>query len=105
MSQRPLYPHDHRWHPLGLAPDYKTSITRAPQYPKLSLDQTASELTGPTFRTEDIAEIDRDLLRNHVASGDPIRERIIIHGCVLDENGRPVPQTLVEIWQADAAGR
>ncbi|MDP5362874.1 MAG: protocatechuate 3,4-dioxygenase subunit beta, partial [Paracoccaceae bacterium] len=53
----------------------------------------------------DIDAIDNDLLRNYAKSGDPIGERIIVHGRVLDEHGRPVRNTLVEIWQANAGGR
>ena len=64
-----------------------------------------SELTGPTFGHDDIDPIDNDLIRNYAKSGDPIGERIVVHGRVLDQNGRPVPGTLVEIWQANAGGR
>ena len=71
----------------------------------LSIQGSASELTGPTFGHDEIDAIDNDLLRNYAKTGDPIGERIIVHGRVLDENGRPVPHTLVEIWQANAGGR
>lgn len=100
-----LYARDHDWHPPALAPDYKTSVTRAPKFPLISLQGTASELTGPTFGHGDIGPLDNDLLRNFASTGDPIGERIILHGQVLDENARPVPHTLVEIWQANAGGR
>lgn len=100
-----LYARDHDWHPPALAPDYKTSVTRAPKFPLISLQGTASELTGPTFGHDDIGPLDNDLLRNFASTGDPIGERIILHGQVLDENARPVPHTLVEIWQANAGGR
>jgi len=101
----PLYQRDREWHPPALAPDYKTSVARSPKNALLSLEGSVSELTGPTFGHNDIAPIDNDLLRNYAQTGDPIGERIIIHGRVLDENGRPVPNTLVEIWQANAGGR
>ena len=64
-----------------------------------------SEITGPTFGHNDIGPLDNDLLRNYAKTGDPVGERIIVHGRVLDENARPVPNTLVEIWQANAGGR
>jgi protocatechuate 3,4-dioxygenase beta subunit len=71
----------------------------------LSLQSSASETTGPTFGHSDIDPLDHDLIRNYAQTGDPIGERIIVHGHVLDENGRPVAGTLVEIWQANAGGR
>jgi len=102
---KPLYPRDRSWHPPALAPAYKTSVSRAPRMPLLSLDQTASELTGPTFGHDNIGALDHDLIRNYATTGDPIGERIIVHGRVLDENSRPVPHTLVEMWQANSGGR
>ncbi|WP_108855146.1 protocatechuate 3,4-dioxygenase subunit beta, partial [Albidovulum aquaemixtae] len=76
-----------------------------PHYALLSLQNSASELTGPVFGQNDIDPLDNDLIRNYAKTGDPIGERIIVHGRVLDENARPVPNTLVEIWQANAGGR
>ncbi|WP_397544085.1 protocatechuate 3,4-dioxygenase subunit beta [Roseovarius salis] len=97
---------DRRWHPPAHAPDYKTSQTRAPRFPLLSLDRTASEITGPVFGHGDIDRGDNDLLTNYARTGEsPVGERIIVHGRVLDENARPVPETLLEIWQANAGGR
>ncbi len=92
-------------HPPALTPNYKTSIARSPQFALISLEQTASEITGPTFGHGDIAPGDNDLIKNYAKTGDPIGERIIVHGRVLDENARPVPNTLVEVWQANAGGR
>ena len=102
---KPLSPRDRNWHPPALAPAYKTSVSRSPRMPLLSLSQTSSELTGPTFGHDSIGALDHDLLQNYATTGDPIGERIIVHGRVLDEDGRPVPQTLVEMWQANAGGR
>lgn len=100
------YQRDRRWHPPALARDYKTSVTRSPACPLISIEQTASEITGPVFGHGDIAPGDNDLLSNYARPGEsPIGERIIVHGRVLDENARPVPGTLVEIWQANAGGR
>ena len=105
MTATDLYQRDRTWHPPALAPDYKTSVARSPRLPLLSLQTSASELTGPTFGRNDIAALDNDLIRNYAHGGTPIGERIIVHGRVLDENARPVPHTLVEIWQANAGGR
>ncbi|MGR3696885.1 MAG: protocatechuate 3,4-dioxygenase subunit beta [Roseovarius sp.] len=105
MTATDLYQRDRTRHPPALAPDYKTSVARSPRLPLLSLQTSASELTGPTFGHNDIAALDNDLIRNYAHGGTPIGERIIVHGRVLDENARPVPHTLVEIWQANAGGR
>ncbi|WP_422039514.1 protocatechuate 3,4-dioxygenase subunit beta [Roseibium sp.] len=92
--------------PPALTPDYKTSVSRSPQYALISLENTVSEITGPVFGHNDIDPLDRDLLHNYAKPGESaIGERIILHGRVLDENARPVPNTLVEIWQANAGGR
>lgn len=100
-----LYQRDRTWHPPALAPDYKTSVARSPRLAMLSIEGTVSELTGPRFGHGEITALDGDLIANYAKDGDPVGERIIVHGRVLDENGRPVPQTLVEIWQANAGGR
>lgn len=105
MTLAGFYQRDRGRHPPALTPGYKTSIARSPRQPLLSLDQGPSEITGPTFGHGDLGPLDNDLIRNYAKTGDPIGERIILHGRVLDENGRPVPGTLVEIWQANAGGR
>jgi protocatechuate 3,4-dioxygenase beta subunit len=90
-------------HPPYLAPDYVSTRKRAPKEPLVILPHTLSELTGPVYGHESVREGDNDLTRQHAA--EPIGERIIVQGRVLDEDGRPVPNTLVEIWQANATGR
>lgn len=105
MTPAEYHQRDRNWHPPALTPDYKTSLTRSPRLAMLSLEGTLSEITGPTFGHSDIDPIDNDLIRNYAKTGDPVGERIILHGRVLDENARPVPNTLVEIWQANAGGR
>ena len=105
MTIRDLMQRDREWHPPAFTKDYKTSIARSPRNALLSLQSSDSELTGPTFGHSDFDPLDNDLIRNYAKSGDPIGERTIVHGRVLDENGRPVPNTLVEIWQANAGGR
>jgi protocatechuate 3,4-dioxygenase, beta subunit len=105
MTQAEYYQRNRDLHPPAYHPGYKTSVPRSPRLALLSIDQTISEITGPTFGHGDIGALDHDLIRNYAETGDPIGERIIIHGRVLDENARPVPNTLVEIWQANAGGR
>ena len=100
-----FFQRDRLWHPPALTPGYKTSVPRSPRQSLLSLEQSASEITGPVFGHGDIDPIDSDLIRNYAKTGDPVGERIILHGRVLDECGKPVPNTLVEIWQANAGGR
>ncbi len=100
-----LYQRDREWHPPAFSPNYKTSVSRSPRNALLSLEPSLSEAAGPTFGHGDLDPLDNDLIRNYAKTGDPIGERIILHGRVLDENARPVPNTLVEIWQANAGGR
>jgi protocatechuate 3,4-dioxygenase, beta subunit len=89
--------------PPYLYPDYVATRTRAPKRPLLLLPNTLTEVTGPVYGHERIGELDHDLTRQH--DGEPLGERIILHGRVLDGDRRPVRNTLVEIWQANAAGR
>jgi len=96
---------DRSQHPLALTPSYKTSVLRSPRIPLWSLQNSLSEITGPTFRPQELGALDHDLILNYAKDGEPIGERTIVHGRVLDENGRGVPHTLVEIWQANAGGR
>jgi protocatechuate 3,4-dioxygenase, beta subunit len=105
MKPAEFYQRDRLWQPPALTPDYKTSVARSPRLALLSLQGSMSEITGPTFGHSDIGAIDNDLIKNYAKTGDPVGERIIVHGRVLDENGRGVPNTLVEIWQANAGGR
>ena len=89
--------------PDYLFPRYASTVKRAPTKPLVALPQTETELTSPVFGWGEVKRGDHDLTNQH--AGDPIGERIIVSGRVLDENGRPVPNTLVEVWQANAAGR
>jgi protocatechuate 3,4-dioxygenase beta subunit len=84
-------------------PAYRSTALRHPTQPLVIIPQTLSELTGPVYPYGSIGPLDNDLTRQH--AGEPIGERIIVEGHVLDEDGRPVPETLVEIWQANACGR
>jgi protocatechuate 3,4-dioxygenase beta subunit len=89
--------------PNHLHSPYVSSIKRAPLQALVNLPNTLSEITGPVFERE-IADVKAcDLTRQ--CEGEPLGERIIVSGRVLDENSRPVANTLVEVWQANAAGR
>jgi len=90
-------------HPENAFPLYASSLKRAPSKPLVYMPHTLSEITGPTFGKESVHAKSFDLTHQH--SGDPLGERIIVSGRVLDEDGKSVPNTLVEIWQANAAGR
>jgi protocatechuate 3,4-dioxygenase beta subunit len=98
-------PRNREIHPPAFAPGYKTSVARSPRLPLVALQQSLSEITGPLFGPETIGPLDNDLLLNGRVDRDPIGERLIVHGRVLDENDRPVPGALVEVWQANAGGR
>jgi len=100
-----FFQQDRSIHPPAHAPGYKTSVTRSPRQALLSLQNSLSEVTGPVFGHNDLGPLDNDLIRNYAKTGDPIGERIIVNGRVLDESGRPIPNTLVEFWQANAGGR
>ena len=100
-----FFQRDRTWHPPAFTPRYKTSVVRSPQRALLSLDNTISEITGPVFGHDMIGEADNDLIRNYAKDGEPIGQRIIVHGRVLDESGRGVPGALLEVWQANAGGR
>jgi protocatechuate 3,4-dioxygenase, beta subunit len=84
-------------------PEYRSTALRAPKRPLVSLPETLSELTGPVYGEDDVAAADSDLTRQF--DGEPLGERIIVTGRVLDGEGRPVRSALVELWQANAAGR
>ena len=90
-------------HPPAHAPAYRATALRHPTRPLIIVPQTLTELTGPVYGRDAIGPLDHDLTRQH--PGEPVGQRIVIEGQVLDEGGRPVPHTLLEVWQANAAGR
>lgn len=89
--------------PRLLYPAYGSTVRRAPSRPLIQFPPTLSELTGPLYGHNPIGETDHDLTRQH--PGEPLGERIIVAGRVVDEDGRPVPHTLIELWQCNAGGR
>jgi len=90
-------------HPPLDSPEYRSSSFRHPKQPLLYLPQDITEITGPRFGADRVADSDHDLTRQH--AGQPIGERIIVSGRVIDSDGRPLADTLVEVWQANSAGR
>jgi protocatechuate 3,4-dioxygenase, beta subunit len=87
-------------HPPLLWPAYRSTVLRAPGKPPVPLRLSVTELTGPAFGDRPVAPHESDLTRD-----GPIGERIIVHGTLRDGGGRAIPHSVVELWQANAAGR
>ena len=93
-------------HPKAYFEDYKSSIKRSPKHSLLSFPSTLSEETGPVFDASIIGDLDHDLLYNFSRDGQSaIGQRLIVYGRVTDQHARPLANTLIEIWQANAGGR
>jgi protocatechuate 3,4-dioxygenase, beta subunit len=90
-------------HPPLASPEYRSTLLRAPSREPVLLPHTLTEVTGPVLGEGRVLPADHDLTKQH--DGEPLGERIIVHGRVLDSDGRAVPDTLVELWQANSAGR
>jgi protocatechuate 3,4-dioxygenase beta subunit len=89
--------------PPRLYPGYRSTPKRAPTKPLIIMPHTLTELTGPVYGHEAVRPGDEDLTKQH--KGEPLGERIIVHGHVRDEDGRGVRDALIEIWQANSCGR
>ncbi len=100
-----LRPRDWSSQPRQAHGDYKSTLLRSQSQPLVRLPPGAGEHAGPTLRPADVLAAHADLTRNASASGEAIGERIIVAGRVLEEDGRPLRKALVEVWQANAAGR
>jgi protocatechuate 3,4-dioxygenase beta subunit len=103
MLPLPCYDRPRLVHPLLHWPDYRSTASRAPDAPPVLLPQNLTEVTGPLLDRCRVSDLDADLTRQH--DGEPLGQRIIVHGRVVDSDGGPVPDALLEIWQATAAGR
>ena len=102
----PLIPRNRAIHPEPYDPGYKTSVARSPFLPLLSMESTPSEETGPRFGHTKLGALDNNLILNWTKGAAPaVGERILVHGRLLDEMNRPIPNALIEIWQANAGGR
>src|ERR1700733_5050181 len=100
---RPVYERPSGVHPPLDFAGYRSTALRHPKRPLVLLPHLLTEVTGPLLGDDLITSTDADLTRQH--DGEPQGQRIIVAGQVLDSDGRPVPDTLIEIWQANAAGR
>ncbi|MCL4766949.1 MAG: protocatechuate 3,4-dioxygenase subunit beta [Hyphomicrobiaceae bacterium] len=98
-------PRDWSSQPRSIDPAYKSTALRGPTKPLIPIPQSLSELTGPVYGHDSVGPLDPDLIRNGRRDAEPLGERIIVTGRVLDEAGRPVPNALVEVWQANSSGR
>ena len=104
----PAAPYDLRdpaLHAPALSPGYKTSVLRSPRNALISLKHGLTEVSAPVFSPAELGPKDDDLILNFAKTGLPIGERVVMHGYVRDSFGRPVPNALVEVWQANASGR
>jgi protocatechuate 3,4-dioxygenase, beta subunit len=90
-------------HPPLDFPSYTATALRHPQRPLVLLPHRLTEVTGPLLGDSLITAQDADLTTRY--AGEALGQRIIVFGRVLDSGGRPVPGTLIEIWQTNAAGR
>jgi len=102
MSERTL-PEVAGSQPPLLYPPYLSTRLRAPSQPLIRIPETLSDLNAPVYGWWSVGETDNDLTRHH--DGEPQGERIIVAGRLLDEDARPIPGALIELWQANAAGR
>lgn len=104
MTARAAYRRDEPGvHPPLNFPWYRSTSLRHPKQPLVLLPHTLTELTGPLLGEGRVGEHDNDLTRGH--AGEPVGQRIVVRGRLLEEDGRPVRDSLVEVWQANAAGR
>ena len=84
-------------------PGYRSTRLRAPKRPLVTLPESAHPVGGPVFGDETVSDLDYDLTQQH--EGEPLGERIIVAGRLLDRDGKPIRNALVEVWQANAGGR
>ena len=105
MPKDELSARDWSVHPPYFHETYKSTVLRSPRQKLIPINHTLSETSGPGYGQASIGTLGPDLTKSAVKNGAPLGERIIVEGRVLGEDGRPVPHTLLEIWQANAAGR
>jgi protocatechuate 3,4-dioxygenase beta subunit len=98
-------PRDWAANPGYLDQGYKSTALRGPAKPLIKLPPSLGETSGPAFGREWVTPLGADLTRNGRVNGEPLGERIAVTGRVRDEYGRPIRNAIVEVWQANAAGR
>lgn len=92
-------------HPPLIYPDYKSTVVRNPKQPLIMVPEELTDIRMPVYGDSNIGEFDNDLTKNARVNGEPLGERIIVHGKVMDENGRGIPNVLIEVWQCNSTGR
>ncbi|MBL4787122.1 MAG: protocatechuate 3,4-dioxygenase subunit beta [Cohaesibacteraceae bacterium] len=105
MTEDLDYKRDWTVHPPLIHPPYKSTLSRGPTKPLMPVRQSLLENSAPAYGNEVLGKLDADLTLNGRMNGEPLGERIIVKGRVRDEENRPVRNTLLEIWQANSAGR
>ena len=106
MQRNSLVKRNYNKQPKIDFPDYKSSIFRAPKNKKISIQPTNSEILGPIFNKNIIGKLDNDLTLNFSKNKmPPLGHKIIVHGTVIDQFSNPIKGALIEIWQANAAGK
>ena len=98
-------PRDWSVNPPMLDSAYKSTALRSPTRPMVAIERGPSETTGPRFDGLNMGEFDHDLTRNATKDGPPMGERIIVAGQVRDGDESPLSNVMIELWQANAAGR
>ncbi len=104
MSNTPS-PTDWASHPPFIYPPYTSTPKRGPTQALIPIRERMANLAAPVYGIQDLGPLDHDLTRNARAGGEPIGERMVLTGKVLDDAGRAVPHTMIELWQANACGR
>ena len=106
MTIKSLIKRNYKKQPRLDYPDYKSSIFRAPKKEKFSIPDSISEVSGPIFNKKIIGNLDNDLSLNFSKNNElPIGHKIIVYGTLLDQYLKPIEGGLIEIWQANAAGK
>ena len=106
MNAKSLIKRNYEKHPEIDFPDYKSSIFRAPKNRKISFPSSNTEIIGPIFNKNIIGKLDNDLTLNFSRNKiSPLGHKIIVYGTVSDQFTNPIEGALIEIWQANAAGK
>ncbi|MDC6389255.1 protocatechuate 3,4-dioxygenase subunit beta [Maribacter sp. PR1] len=105
MASEFLDQFDREVQPPYLHEAYKSTLLRAPLQPLVVPPKKEITRSGPLFKDFNLGALDHDLTKNSVKDGEAIGERIVVHGKVTNEKGHPLPHTLIELWQANSAGR